>query len=150
MIKVVLAKDVKGLGKKDDVVNVKDGYARNYLIPRGLVLEANAATLNEARKKEEANRNREDKEKANAIKLTDRINGLTLTLHAKTGESGRLFGSITSADISVELKKQYNVEIDKKKIVLSEPIKHICETQVEIKLYPGVTCNLTVKVEGDQ
>lgn len=144
-MKVILKQDVKGLGKKEDMVNVSDGYARNFLFPRGLAAEASASNINVMNTKKEAEKSRKDRELAHARELADKVKELTVTIKSKAGENGKLFGSITSKDISDRLKADFNLDIDKKQFVLPDPIKTLGTTEVEIKLYPGVSTKLTVK-----
>ncbi|HHV38264.1 MAG TPA: 50S ribosomal protein L9 [Tepidimicrobium sp.] len=145
-MKVILLEDVKGLGKKGDLVNAKTGYARNFLFPRELAIEAtpeNKKRWKEKRKLEEA---RQRKEFEEAIKLKKRIETLNVELKGKAGEGGRLFGSITSSDISKALMDQYDIEIDRRKIEMKDNIKSIGETEVEVRVYPEVLATLKVRV----
>lgn len=148
-MKVILKQDVKGLGKKEDLVNVSDGYARNFLLPRGLAAEANASNINIMNTKKEAEQNKKGRELAQAKQLAEKIKEIVVVIQSKSGENGKLFGSITSKDISDKLKSDFKLEIDKKKIVLPEPIKSLGTTEVEIKLYSGVSAKLTVKTEHE-
>ncbi len=145
-MKVILKQDVKNLGKKEQLVNVSDGYARNYLLPRGIAVEADVRNLNIMQSRNTAAKERKDREAAKASAVADKLKGLVLDIKAKAGESGKLFGSITSMDIAEEIKKSFGMDIDKKKIDLPEPIKHLGKTEVEIKLYPGVSGKLTVNI----
>jgi large subunit ribosomal protein L9 len=144
-MKVILKQDVKGLGKKEDMVNVSDGYARNFLFPRGLAAEATANNINEMNTKKAAEKSRKDRELAQAKELASKVAEITVVIKSKSGENGKLFGSITSKDISDKLKSDFGFNIDKKKIVLPEPIKALGTTEVEVKLYPEVSAKLTVK-----
>lgn len=146
-MKVILKQDVKSLGKKESVVNVSDGYARNFLFPKGLAVEASTSNINVMNTKKEAEKHRKDKELAEAKALAAKINETTVVIKTKAGENGKLFGSITSKDIAERLKEQHKLDIDKKKINMEEAIKAIGTTGVDIKLYPGVSAKLTVKVE---
>lgn len=148
-MKVILKQDVKGLGKAEDLVNVSDGYARNYLFPRGLAAEASASNINIMNTKKEAEQNRKNRELAQAKELAARLKDVVVTIRTKSGENGKLFGSITSKDISDQLKKSYKIDIDKKKMVLPEPIKSIGNFEIEVKLYPEVSGKLAVKVEHE-
>lgn len=149
-MKVILKQDVKNLGKKDSVVDVNDGFARNYLIPKGLAAEATAAALNEARMKNEALKHKKENELSEAKALAARMSGLEVVVRSKAGSNGKLFGSITGKDIADQLKAQYNINIDKKSLVLPEAIKSLGETEVEVKLYTGVSTKIKVKVENSQ
>lgn len=149
-MKVILKQDVKNLGKKDSVIDVNDGYARNYLIPRGLAAEATAAALNEVKIKNEALKHRKENELAEAKNLAAKMSGMVVTVKSKAGANGKLFGSITGKDIADQLKVQHKLDIDKKMIVLPEAIKTLGETEVEIKLYTGVSTRIKVRVENSE
>ena len=144
-MKVILKQDVKGLGKKEDLVNVSDGYARNFLFPRGLAAEASASNINVMNTRKEAEKSKKDRELANAKALAEKVQATTVVIKSKAGENGKLFGSITSKDISDRLKADFNLDIDKKKIVLPDTIKSLGTIEVEVKLYPEVSAKLTVK-----
>lgn len=148
-MKVILKQDVKGLGKTEDLVNVSDGYARNYLFPRGLAAEASAGNINIMNTKKEAEKSRKDRELAQAKELAAKLKQLVVTIKTKSGDNGKLFGSITSKDITDKLKKDFNIDIDKKKMVLPEPIKAVGNFEIEIKLYPEVSGKLAVKIEHE-
>jgi large subunit ribosomal protein L9 len=149
-MRVILKQDIKNLGKKDQIVDVNDGYARNYLIPKGLAREATAAAINEAKIKQRAEKHRKEMEFSKAKALAEKISSLSVTIKSKSGTSGRLFGSVTSKDIADQLKAQHHISIDKKMIILPEAIRTLGETEVEIKLYPGVQSKLKVIVENHQ
>ena len=148
-MKVILLQDVNGLGKAYDVVNVNDGYARNFLLPRKLVEEATPKNLKqiEKYKKELAEKRAEDLESARA--LAKKIDEIQVKLTTKSGEGGRLFGSITSKDIAEGLLDQHGIDVDKKKFVLENPIKQTGEHQIDIKLFQGVVAKLKVVVESE-
>ncbi|QXM06984.1 50S ribosomal protein L9 [Crassaminicella indica] len=145
-MKVILLKDVKGLGKKGDVVNASDGHARNFLIPRGLAKEATSGSIKVLKKQKAAEKRKKDEELAKAKALADKISALTVKLKGKAGEGGRLFGSITSKDIAEGLMKQHKIKIDKRKIQLDSPIKTLGARFVEVKIYPEVTAKMRVEV----
>ena len=147
-MKVILTQDIKGVGKKDEVINANDGYARNFLFPKKMAVEANKQNMSLLQgRKDSANFKKEqDKEKANELK--DKISKIMLTIKVKSGENGKIFGSITSKDISTELKKQHNIEIDKKKIMLKEAIKEQGTFTIEIKLYEGIIGKLKINIIG--
>ena len=147
-MKVILQADVKGQGKKGDMVNVSDGYARNFLLPKGLALEATKVNVNIMKTQKAANAHKKAKELEAAKELAQKISKCTVTLKAKAGANGKLFGSITGKDIMETLKKQHKITIDKRKINLNEAIKGLGTTQVEIKVYPEVTATLRVVVEN--
>lgn len=149
-MKVILKQDVKALGKKDQIVEVNDGYARNFLIPKGLAAEATPAALNEAKAKNAAEKHRKENELANAQKLAAKMSGITVNVKSKAGANGKLFGSVTSKDIADQLQAQHKINIDKKMINLPEAIKSLGETEVEIKLYAGVATKIKVMVEDNQ
>ena len=146
-MKVVLKTDVKGTGKKDEMVEVSDGYARNFLLPRGLAVAANAAAVNEVRTKESAKRHHAEVELADAQATAKKIGGMTVTVKAKAGQGGRLFGAVTGKDIAEAVNKTVGVSIDKRKVVLDADIKNYGPYEVEIKVYPSVTAKVTVVVE---
>ena len=146
-MKVVLKENVKGLGKKGELVNAADGYARNFLFPKGLAIEANAQAMSELKNKEDAEKYRIATETAAAKANAAKIEGKTLKLTAKAGQNGKLFGSVTAKEISECILSQYGIETDKKKIIV-EDIKQFGTYQVEVKLYPGVSAKLYVAV-GD-
>ena len=146
-MKVILLKDVRGSGVKGDVINVSDGYARNYLFPRGLAIEATKANLNELKNKEKAEEKRKEQAAQEAREIADKLSDITLVIKAKSGENGKLFGSVTNKEIAQELKKQHKIAIDRKKIVLDEPIKQLSEMEVDVKLYPEISGKLRIRVE---
>ena len=147
-MKVILTQDIKGVGKKDEIINANDGYARNFLFPKKMAVEANKQNMSLLQgRKDSANFKKEqDKEKANELK--DKISKIMLTIKVKSGENGKIFGSITSKEISTELKKQRNIEIDKKKIMLKEAIKEQGTFTIEIKLYEGIIGKLKINIIG--
>ena len=147
-MKVILQKDVKGLGKSGDVVNTSDGYARNYLLPKGFAIEASSGNLNTIQQQKQAEAKRKAEEQGEAEKLKERLEKVTLHMKAKSGEAGRLFGSITNKEIAEFLEKQHGISLDKRKIQMTEPIRELGETIVEVKIYPGVTGNLKIKVQA--
>ena len=148
-MKVILLQDIKGVGKKDQIINANDGYARNYLFPKKLAVEANAGNLGNLKAKQESNQYRKDVEKEEATKLANKIKDLTLVIKVKAGENGKIFGGVTSKEIAENLKKQYQIEVDKKKIILAETIKNLGILTVEIKLYEGVIGKLKVQIIAD-
>lgn len=149
-MKVILKQDVHNLGKKNALVNVNDGYARNFLIPKGLAIEANASAVNEMKLKENAEKSKKEHELINAKKLADKINTITINFKSKAGENGKLFGSITSKDIAEKLEKDFKVQIDKRKIVLPDAIKALGTYDIEIKLYTGVSSALKIQVVNQE
>lgn len=144
-MQVILNKDVKGTGKAGDIVNVSDGFARNMLFPKGLATEATAANVRSLEKQKANEAAKKAEEKAAAQDLAKRLEEAKVTIKTKSGEGGRLFGSITSKDIAEAAKKQ-GYDIDKKKIQLNSPIKSIGRFDIKVKLYPEVVGTLTVEV----
>lgn len=144
-MKVILKQDVKGLGKKGQLVSTSDGYARNYLFPKGLAAEANAQAMSELKNKEDAERYRIKTETAAAQKAADEIGGKTIRISAKAGQNGKLFGSVTAKEIAETLKSTFGVNVDKRKINVEE-IKQFGTYEFEVKLYTGISAKLYVMV----
>ncbi|MGG7165668.1 50S ribosomal protein L9 [Clostridium ihumii] len=144
-MKVILLKDVKNVGKKGEVINASDGYARNFLFPKKLAEEANDVNMHILNKKNEAERKKKLEEMEAAQKLAADLKDKEVKIIAKSGDNGRLFGAITSKDISVALEKQYNVKIDKKKIV-TDTIKTMGAFDIEVKVYPEVSTRIKVVI----
>ncbi len=147
-MKVILNKDVKGSGKAGEVINVSDGYARNFLFPKGLAKEATAANMNAYKNKKSAEKHHQQVEEQAARELASGIREMSVTVIAKTGEGGRLFGSISSQQIADALNKEHGLKIDKKKINLKEHIKELGEYTVQVKLYAGIASPLKVIVKA--
>jgi len=145
-MKVLLLADVKGQGKKDQIVEVSDGYARNFLFPKKLAVVADAKVMSESKSKEEARQFKLKEEKAAAKALADKLSTLTVKISASSGGDGRLYGSITSKDIAEKLKEQHKIEIDKRKLVLQDNIKSYGTYEVEVKVYPEISAKLKVTV----
>jgi large subunit ribosomal protein L9 len=146
---VILAKDVQGLGKAGDVVKVSDGYARNMLIPRGMAAKATDGSIKSLEKQKKLLEDKRRRELASAGALAEKIGQLTVRMSAKSGDNGRLFGSITSKDIAAALKLQHGVDIDRRKLALEGPIRNIGEFKVEAKIYPEVSALLNLMVEAE-
>ena len=144
-MKVILKEDVKGQGKKGQLVNVSDGYARNFLLPRGLAMEADAQAMNDLKNKEEAARHHAAMEKQNAEEAAKALKGKTVKLTAKAGSAGRLFGSVTTKEVAEGLKAQFQVEVDKRKISMAD-VKAFGSYEAVVKLYPGISAKITVMV----
>lgn len=144
-MKVILKADVKSLGKKGDLVNTSDGYARNFLFPKGLAIEANAQAMNEFNNKETAKKFHKAEEIKAANELKDRIEGKTFKVVAKAGANGKLFGSVTAKDVSAAIKEEMGENIDKRKISMQD-IKAFGTTQIEVKVYKGITAKVFVQV----
>lgn len=147
-MKVILLADVKGVGKKQEIVNVSDGYARNFLFPRKLATDATPGAAKELEKKQAAERARETERRMTAEKKASSLRGKVITVVAKCGSQGRLYGSVTGAEIAEALKAQHGVDVDKRKIDLAEPIRAVGETDVVIKLYPEISAKMVVRVTG--
>ncbi|KWX71999.1 50S ribosomal protein L9 [Paenibacillus jilunlii] len=145
-MKVIFIKDVKGQGKKGQVKEVSEGYAANFLLPRGLVRPATEGNVKTLENQAAAEQRRKDQEKEEAVQLGKKLDELTLTLKAKAGEGGRLFGAITSKQIGETLAAAHGITIDKRKIELSDSIRHVGTFQVAVKLHTEVKANLTVQV----
>ena len=145
-MKVILLQDIKGVGKKDDVINASDGYARNFLIPKKMGVEANAENMSKLKAKQDSNKYKKSVEKEKAEEIAEKLKSITLKISVKSGENKKIFGSITSKEIAENLKEQYKIEIDKKKIDLKEPIKVLGVTTVNIRLFEGVVGSLRVQI----
>lgn len=145
-MKVLLLADVKGQGKKDQIVEVSDGYARNFLFPRKLAVIADAKAVSDAKSKEEAKQFRLKEEKAAAQALADKISQVTVNITASSGADGRLYGSVTSKEIAEKLAQQHNIEIDKRKIVLNDNIKAYGAYTLDVKVYPEISAKLKISV----
>lgn len=145
-MKVVLLQDVKAQGKKDQIVEVSDGYAKNFLFPKKLAAPADAKAINDIKSKQSSEKFRKDTERANAKELADKIGAMTVKLKADAGADGKFYGAVTSKDIAEGLKEQYATDVDKRKVLLDAPIKAFGVYRVDIKLHPDVTATLTVSV----
>ena len=144
-MKVILKQDVKGLGKKGELVNVSDGYAKNYLVPRKIAAFADATAMNELKNREASKAYQLAQEKANAEKAAEVLNGKTIKISAKAGANGRLFGSVTSKEISEKIKELYDVDIDKKRIV-TDDIRSFGTYECTLKIYTGITALVYILV----
>ena len=144
-MKVVLKQDVKGLGKKGELVNASDGYARNFLFPKNLAVEANAQNMTELKNREQAEKYRIETETAQAKKHAAEISGKTIVINAKAGANGKLFGSVTAKEIAEKIEKDFGIKTDKRKITVDD-IKQFGTFEFEIKLYTGVSAKLCVRV----
>ncbi|HAH78622.1 MAG TPA: 50S ribosomal protein L9 [Ruminococcaceae bacterium] len=145
-MKVVLLQDVKGTGKKGDLVQVSDGYARNYLLPRKMAQQADAKVMADLKSARQAQERRIRREREEARRVAESIDGKTLKLYAKSGQGGKLFGSVTSQEVSDELKRSLHVDVDRRKIALNGEIKAYGTYECEVKLYAGVSAKLYVLV----
>lgn len=145
-MKVILKADIKGVGKKDQIINASDGYARNFLFPKNLAVEANTENMTKLKAKQDSNKFKKDQEKEKAIKLADKMSKILLKIEVKSGENGKIFGGVSSKEIAQELEKQYEIIVDKKKIDLKDTIKTLGTRTVEIKLFEGVIGKLKIDV----
>lgn len=144
-MKVILLADVKGKGKKGELCNVSDGYARNFLFPKNLAIEADSAAMGELKSREAAAAHHKQEEIDAANATAQKLEGKSVTIKAKAGANGRLFGSVTSKEIAEQVKKELGITVDRKKMTVAD-IKNFGEYTAEIKLYTGITAKITVKV----
>lgn len=145
-MKVILLKDIKGTGKKGDIINASDGHARNYLFPRGLAKEATAGNVNALSHQKKSADKKKAAEESEAQALADKLSKIELKFKTQAGDGGRLFGSITSKDIAEKLNKEHKIKVDKKKIVMDGPIKLLGTENIKIKVYPKISATLKVSV----
>lgn len=145
-MKVILKADIKGVGKKDQVVNASDGYARNFLFPKKLAVEANSENMSKLKAKQDANAYRKSQEKEEAKRVADKLSKILLKVPVKAGENGKIFGGVSAKEIADRLKENYGIEVDKKKVELKETIKELGERSITIKLYEGVIATLKIHV----
>lgn len=147
-MKVILIKDLKGTGFAGDIVNVSDGYARNFLFAKGIAKEATPQNLNVAKQQQQAIEKRRMLERLSAEEAAKRLSGLKVVVKAKCGENGRLFGSITAKEISDAILEQHGIEIDKKRIAMNDHIKELGESNLSVKVYAGISADIIVSVEA--
>ena len=145
-MKVILLSDIKGVGKKDQVIEASDGYARNFLFPKKLALEANAENMSKLKAKQDSNKFKKDTERKQAEAIAEKLKGIMLRIKVKAGGNGKIFGGVTSKEISDSLKKEYGFDIDKKKIMLNETIKTVGVFTIDIKLFEGIIGKLKVDI----
>lgn len=145
-MKVILKADIKGVGKKDQVINASDGYARNFLFPKNLAVEANSENMSKLKAKQNANAYKKSQEKEEAEKTAEKLSKILLKIPVKAGENGRIFGGVSAKEIAEQLKANYQIEVDKKKIEIKEAIKELGVKNITIKLYEGVTGTLKIDV----
>ncbi len=145
-MKVILKADIKGVGKKDQVINASDGYARNFLFPKNLAVEANAENMSKLKAKQDSNAFKKSQEKEEAQKIADKLSKILMKVQVKAGENGKIFGGVSSKEIAENLEKQYSIKVNKKKIDLKETIKTLGMFTIEIKLYEGVVGKLKIDV----
>lgn len=145
-MKVILLDNIKGVGKKDEVINASDGYARNFLFPKKLAVEANAENMSKLKNKKNSEQHKKDVEKAKAEEIANKLKEITMVIKVKAGDKGKIFGGVTAKEISEALKQQFNIEVDKKKIVLNENIKNLGVFNISVKLFEGIVGNVKVNV----
>lgn len=148
-MKVILKADIKGVGKKDEVINASDGYARNFLFPKNLAVEANNENMAKLKAKQNSVKFQKDQEREEAKKVAEKFTKILLKIKVKAGENGKIFGGVSAKEIAQELEKQYQIKVDKKKIELKETIKTLGIQTVEIKLFEGVIGKLKIDVIGE-
>ena len=146
-MKVILLQDIKGTGKKDQILEISDGYARNYLLPRKLAKEATAEAVNALTRSRDADKHREEVRRQEAETRARELKGKVIQLEVKGGENGKLYGSVTNDQIANALKEQHGIEIDKRKLEQEEPIKTAGQSFVTLKLYPGISTRMIVNVK---
>ena len=146
-MKVILLQDIKGTGKKDQILEISDGYARNYLLPRKMAKEATAETLNALEKSKGAEKHREEVRRQEAEVRARELKGKVIQLEVRGGENGKLYGAVTNDQIAAALKAQHGVEVDKRKLELEEPIKTAGQTFVTLKLFAGISTRMIVNVK---
>ena len=149
-MKVILLKDVKGTGKKGEVKEVSDGYAKNFLLPKKMAVVADNTNIKELNEKNKSKENKAQKEYEAAVELGKKMEDMAVTIYSNAGDGGRLFGWITSKDIAEQLKKQHSIEVDKRKVMLDEPIRALGSRFVEIKIHQKVTTKIRVDVREKQ
>ncbi|MCI8587322.1 MAG: 50S ribosomal protein L9 [Clostridia bacterium] len=145
-MKVILKQDIKGVGRKNEVINASDGYARNFLFPKNLAIEANAENMNKLNSQNEAKQYQKGVEREQAKEIAKMLETITLQIKVQAGENGKIFGSVSAKEITENLENQYKIKIDKKKIDLKEAIKTVGVTTVSVKLYEGVTGKIKIEV----
>jgi len=145
-MKVILEQSLKDLGKKDEIIEVSNGYARNFLIPKKLALRATPSEIKQLEKRKKIIQKKREREKFKAIRIQERLKGANLVIERDVGEEGKLFGSVTTQDVAQQIKRKFNLEIDHRKIILNEPIRVIGIRKVSIKLHPEVEISLQVEV----
>ena len=145
-MKVILQADIKGVGKKNEVINASDGYARNFLFPKKLAVEANSANMSKLKAENDSKQYKKSVEKEDAKKLADKMSKIMLTIEVKTGANGKIFGGVSAKEISENLEKQHNIKIDKKKIELKETIKVVGMQTIDIRLFEGIIGKIKLNV----
>ena len=145
-MKVILKADIKGVGKKDEIINASDGYARNFLFPKNLAVEANNENISKWKAKQQSVQYQKQQEKEEAMKIAEKLAKISVRIQVRAGENGKIFGGVSSKEIAEVLEKQYQIHVDKKKIDLKEPIKTLGIRTVEVKLFEGVIGKVKVDI----
>ena len=145
-MKVILKENIKGVGKKDEVINASDGYARNFLFPKNLAVEANAENMSKLKAKQDSNAFKKSQEKEEAQKIADKLSKIILKIKVKAGSNGKIFGGVSSKEIAENLEKQYQIKVDKKKIDLKDAIKTLGTFNIDIKLFDGVVGKIKIDI----
>ena len=148
-MKVILKENIKGVGKKDEVINASDGYARNFLFPKNLAVEANAENMSKLKAKQDSNAFKKSQEKEEEQKIADKLSKILLKIKVKAGSNGKIFGGVSSKEIAENLEKQYQIKVDKKKIDLKDTIKTLGTFNVDIKLFEGVVGKVKIDVVSE-
>lgn len=148
-MKVILLDNIKGVGRKDDVIEANDGYARNFLIPKKLAIPANAENMSKLKGKQDSKAHQKDVDKKAAEEMKEKLSKIILKIKVKAGGNGKIFGGVTSKEVSEQLKAQYNYDVDKKKIEIKETIKNIGMFTVKVKLFEGVVGELKIDIIGE-
>lgn len=148
-MKVILKADIKGVGKKDEVINASDGYARNFLFPKNLAVEANTENMSKLKAKQDSNAFKKSQEKEEAERIAEKLSKIMLKIPVKSGANGKIFGGVSSKEIAENLEKQYQIKVDKKKIDLKDTIKTLGTFSVDIKLFEGVVGKVKIDVLGE-
>ena len=147
-MKVILLQDIKGVGKKDEVINASDGYARNFLFPKKMAIPADEGNMARLQSKKDSQEYKMELERQDAKKVKSKIENIVLEIKVKAGENGKIFGGVTSKEISEELNNKYNIQVDKKKIMLKETIKTLGRFNIEIKLYENIVSKLVLEIKA--
>ena len=147
-MKVILLQDIKGVGKKDEIINASDGYARNFLFPKKMAIPADEGNMARLQSKKDSQEYKKELERKDAKQVKIKIENIVLEIKVKAGENGKIFGGVTSKEISEELKNKYDIKVDKKKVMLKETIKTLGRFNIEIKLYEDITANLVLQINA--
>lgn len=145
-MKVILMQDIKKIGKKDEIINASDGYARNYLLPKGLAVEANSENLSKLQGRNDSKQHKKDVQKEEAIEIANKLKNIELRIEVKAGENGKIFGGVSTKEIADKLEKDYNIKIDKKKIELKEAIKTLGKFNINVKLFEDVIGTISINI----